>query len=231
MNRKTASKRASGRNPTIAAADVVTQAEEIGRTLDGLYHHRTLLTVTLLESSETFTSTILNVDLKKQHLLLDELFPREGHELVTKGVRLGVGARLNGAPVSFIGTVGEVGVDSDVAIYTLPFPDSVSCDEQRADHRIKVAFAHNIPVYVWAEISNPFRGKLYDLSTNAVGMRLEYAAQPTLMSGRNDFTCLIQFPGGENVRTAFELCAVSPRKQQPHIKVGGRLVDLNDRDR
>ncbi len=230
MNRQTASKPAPEGDPTRAATDVVTQAEEIGRTLYGLHRRHTLLTVSLVESSETFTSAILEVDLKKQHLLLDELFPSEGHKLVTRGMRLGVGARLGGAPVSFEGVVVDVGIESDVAFYKLPFPDSLNCDEQRTDYRVRVAFAHNIPVYVWADINNPFRGKLYDLSTRGVGIRLDRAAEPTLTSGRTDFTCIMQLPDGENVRAKLEVCAVSPRKRQPHIKVGGRFVDLSEKD-
>jgi c-di-GMP-binding flagellar brake protein YcgR len=145
-------------------------------------------------------------------------------------MRLGVGARLGGAPVSFEGVAVEIGTESNVAFYKLPIPDAIDHVEQRGDLRVRVAFAYNIPVYVWADVDNPYRGKLYDLSSKGVGIRLGRAAEAALTSGKSDFTCMIQFPDGETVRTALEVCAVSPRKQQPHIKVGGRLIDLSEKD-
>ena len=229
-SRQAAHKPAPVADPTLMATSAGAQADQIGRTLLALYGHHALLTVHLPESSETFTSAILEVDSKKHYLLLDELFPREGHELVSRGMPLGMGARLGGAPISFESIVVEIGTESDVAFYKLPFPHCIDCDEQRRDRRVRVAFAYNIPVYVWADVNHPFQGKLYDLSTNGLGMRLERAAESTLASDRTEFTCVIQFPNGENIRTVVEVCAVSPRKLQPHIKVGGRFVGLSEKD-
>ena len=103
----------------------VTLPTQIAHILQRLCRHHALITVSLPDCEDSFSSTILKLERDAGILSIDELNPEEGHRLLLARKRLRISARLKGVAVDFETSLRGVSQKDGIAIYSVSIPSTL----------------------------------------------------------------------------------------------------------
>ncbi len=217
-------RRASSPEPDPSEVNLPTQIAHILRRL-ARYH--TLITVSLPDCEDSFSSTILEFERNGPVLSIDELNPEHGHELLLALKRLRISARLKGVAVDFETSLQSVREEDGIAIYSVAIPTLLHYHQRRAHFRAVIGPAHEVPIVLETSHGRRLEGQVHDISPGGIGARFRHVAAGELQCGEHLKTCAIRLPRGQTVHSALEVCFVDPSEAPAELKVGGRFVDLN----
>lgn len=193
--------------------------------LQGLIRRRLLVSISLPGSDLRYTSTVLNIDPSDNSLLLDELFPLDGHKVLEKVRQLRLFAHLGGAALGFTTRLLSVEQEDGLYYYRLQLPEAVNYLQRRDDHRVVV-----FPLAIHAELYD-HHGKaqkaiLHDISTGGISLHLAEAGA----FHRNDiFRCTLQPPGEAPLVCDIDIGSKRPAGEGGGEIVGGSIVGLDKR--
>lgn len=204
----------------------LTNAGHIASLLKRVHDAHAMLSVTIPGSDELYNSAVLQVDPAESFVLLDELRPLDGHELLAPGTKLHAHTRVRGIDVSFAGTVVEIGQDDDGAFYRLALPAVVNYRQRRASFRAHVHAGLAVPIILNLPDQQRLEGSLWDISAGGIGARL----RPPVIHFEEGLllpNCEIVLPPGEHVRFGLEVRFAAPDDKSQQLRLGGRFVDID----
>ncbi len=199
---------------------------QIAHILQRLARHHTLITVSLPECEDSFSSTILKLERDAGVLCIDELNPEHGHELLLAQKRLRISARLKGVAVDFETTLQDVKKEDGIAIYSVAIPAMLHYHQRRAHFRAVIGPAYEVPVVLEMSDGRLHEGQVHDISPGGIGARFQHLAANELRCGARIENCAIKLPRGHTIHSALEVCFVDPSEAPAQLKVGGRFVEL-----
>ncbi len=209
--------------------DYVTVPAQIAHVLQELSASRALVTVTVPGSDQRFTSSILRVDRDGGEVLMDELNPREGHELLIKKRQLRVNARLKGVELGFVAAVIKADPAGGIAVYHVRLPKKLYYNQRRRYYRLVVGVSPQVPVSLECAEDVSLRGEVHDISVGGIGARFTPNEHEDIKTGQRLEHCAIELPDSGIIRSALEVCFVD-RRSQHQLKLGGRFLDLTNAD-
>ncbi len=207
-------------------ASEVTLPTQIAHVLQRLTRHHTLITVSLPECENSFSSTILAFDRATGTLSIDELNPEEGHALLLARRVLRVSARLKGIAVDFETTLQEVSQEDGIAIYKVAIPTLLHYHQRRAHFRAVIGVAHEVPIILETNEGRVIEGRVHDISPGGIGALFQQQTPDVLQCGERVEHCVIRLPRNQTVQSALEVCFVDPSEAPAQLRMGGRFVDL-----
>lgn len=204
----------------------VTHLPQIVGLLRRLRDQRVLLSVRVPGHDETFNSLLLQVDPDKNIVLLDELNPKAGHELVKESKQIRVKCQCQGIELGFLCSV-EVGKDkSGISIYRAALPDSITYMQRRGSYRVRVGMSMSVPIVLPSETSQTdIEGHLFDLSIGGLGANLPM--EPPLKHGQIIETCTISLPKNESIQVELEIRFVRLDEQHRTQRIGAAFLHLD----
>ena len=169
--------------------------------LDQLAKRHVALTVQVPGQDELFTSYIVDVD--RKHVLLDELLPVSGHQLLLRERSLEVAGKLDGIEIRFITTLERVDEQGKVVTYYMNLPKQLEYRQRRLAYRVHIPMAMTLRVIIDHRDGTVHEGVLHDLSHGGAGMIFP-ADNITVEHGPLQ-ECAIEFPDEEWLYCAVEL--------------------------
>lgn len=203
----------------------VTHLPQIIGLLRRLRDQRILLSVRIPGHNGTFNSLLLDVDPDKNIILLDELNPASGHELVKEEKKIRVQCQCQGVELGFICSVDVAKDKSGISIYRAAIPDSMSYMQRRGSYRVRVGMSVSVPVVLPSEANQTnIEGQLFDLSIGGLGANLPMV--PTLKRGQIIETCTIQLPKNETIQVELEIRFIRLDEVHRTQRIGAAFLHL-----
>lgn len=212
----------------MSQGDVIRDPQLIAGLLRRVAEQRALLRVTVPGFQGSYNSAILAVGDALDFLILDELNPRRGHERLVEARRLNVSAQVQGVETRFSSELSEVGQESGIAFYRLPFPAEILHLQRRSSFRVPVGMATPITVVFTRPDASVLRGRILDLSEG--GMAVEFKQRVGLRPGEV-LPCQLRLPDGQQLRCKLEVRHAAAPEDQNSVRVGGRFIELQPQQR
>lgn len=190
--------------------------------LQSLIRRRELVSIMLQGSDVRFTSTVLSVDPHNNTLLLDDLYPQAGHELLLQAGEVQLFAHTGGGALEFAAQLVEHEEVDGLSYFHLRLPETVNYMQRREGHRIVVAKLE-IPAELYDQRGASHPARLYDISSSGIGF---------LISRNSEFPvntavpCVLHFPAESSLSCKVEFC--DRRHAGANIDIiGGSFVGLD----
>lgn len=209
----------------------VTDPENILKLLQDINQNTPLCTITFDNTTEQFTSTILEIHAQKKQIIFDELTPAHGNHILIESNSLKLSTLLKGIHLAFNLQQVTAGSARGIAYYKAGFPERVYYPQKRLTLRIKTQSA-NIPFQGMSTRTQlSVGGYLFDLSRGGIGIVIPNN-RARIQRGEKLSNCRFTLPDGYVV--AFDLIIRFTRpgsQNNPKTKLGGYFGNLSSRDR
>lgn len=142
----------------------ITDPDKIARLLGEIENSSPLCSIQIEGFAEDFSSSILSVKLDKNSIILDELMPKHGNDLLLRSRALKLSTFHKGIHLSFNLANIEIGHSRGINYYKAPLPDRVFYPQRRRSPRLEIS-AIDIPFSgVVQRTGISIGGYLFDLS-------------------------------------------------------------------
>ena len=186
---------------SLADSEQITEPVKVSRLLERFTKRYTPLTVQIPGYKEHYTSCIVDVDGKD--VLLDELLPPTGHQLLITERALQVTGKLDGVDIQFFTTLKRVGDKDNILTYHMEIPGLLEYRQRRLDYRVRIPMTMKLPVSIKNKSGKMVRGKLHDLSSGGAAMIC--LEDKTIMKSGELYECAIELPQSEYIDCTVEL--------------------------
>lgn len=197
---------------------------EILSLLKRVCENRSLLTIKINEQAETYSSTILAIDTRKNLLLVDDLFPPPMHDL-ERNTNLHCFTRLNGICINFSCQIKGHSTDNGSLLYQLALPNKIHYHQRRRHYRVPLTWtAANL---TGQTDDMPFSATLFDISSSGIGAKLEahsdLALEPNLLLPE----CSITIPNFKTMTTALKVRSLRTYSAENSFCFGAEFTHLD----
>ena len=201
---------------------LIVEREQIVALLMRASRHHVLFSVRLPAERNLFSTALLGIYDEHQFIILDELTPEQGHQLLSEGMTLRLSGRLEGVELSLTTRLLEIRVQNGVAYYKTSLPESLDHRQKRSAYRIP-ARSSGISFHALRGkgLRQILRGHVNDLSREGAGIIL--AEEILLYQGEVLPSCIISVPGEGEISFSLEVCFCSRNPQRRVTRVGGRF--------
>lgn len=146
---------------------------KIAKLLTTIENNSLLCTITFTGTDEEFSSSILDVQTKNQLIVLDELIPKHGNELLVKKGSLNLSTLFNGIHLAFKLSDIMAHTSQSIIYYKAPFPNKVYYPQRRDSPRIQID-SLNIPFSgLSSKNRSPVDGYILDLSRKGIAISMQ----------------------------------------------------------
>lgn len=206
-------------------------ADDISHLLKRVYSKHSLLTVTIESSDEFYGSTIIEINHDEDYLVIDELYPEDGHSQIEPGKILSIDAQYSGAFIHFSGQVEAVGENAQAAYYKIAIPKEVDYHQRRNTYRIATSITEPILVNLVNKDEVLIKAELRDISHGGMCLRVNASPHISLHSGDQIPTCLIQVGKDRKILSSLNICHVETIKETGSLRIGAEFSSLSKTDR
>ncbi len=193
--------------------------------LEYLRREHEWIQVSASKNERIYQSLILHIDPNNKELVVDELFPAEGVDLLQPGDTLEINSVTRQHPISFFTRLLAREQWDDDTVYRLELPEEIGRNQSRGAYRVYVESE------VGLDIEVTFDGEVLPavriINLSADGIKLAFAEDMDQHFGqqRHFADCLIRLPDGTDVDCDIELRNLyTIRSPHLHSLGGGKLV-------
>lgn len=209
----------------------LTTPDDINHLFKKIYSKHSLLSATVESSNECYGSTIIEINDDEHYLVIDELYPIEGHNKVDVGTNLSFNTQYAGAFVNFIGTVDAIGENEKAAYYKISIPEELEYHQRRNTYRIATSIRDPIQVNLINEDEVLIKAELRDISHGGLCLRVNASPHVSIKSGSHIQTCLIQVDKRRKILSSLNICHVEMIKQTGSLRIGAEFAIMSKADR
>lgn len=193
--------------------------------LNKLVQHRVLVSVTLSDQPQVYTSTLLLVDADKNTLLLDEIFPAVGRRHLLEAKSCHLHARVEGATLNTELSFIEAVKDNVLIYYLFEFPEVVEYTQRREGHRVRVD-SLNVVAEIYSANGMAYKGILHDFSPGGVSLELDEGSD---FRNTEIYRCTLYPPHETPFHCKLEICCRRHDAPRKKVILGGSFVELDRR--
>jgi c-di-GMP-binding flagellar brake protein YcgR len=201
--------------------------EQISHLLQQLKDDNSLLTVFLEGCKETYATTILSINPKKNWLLFDELNQTDGHAKLLQKQKFKVQASHNGVDAIFTLDSLEVGQSKGIAFYKTALPQEIYYPQRRAARRLTLTSSRPVPFYATITTDNvPLLGHLQNISSTGIAALIS----GRLPCRRGDLLkhCRIPLPDGSEIKFDLVIRALNNQSLSQKVCLGGFFKNMDN---
>ena len=207
----------------------ITNPDKITKLLQDIEEASPLCTINIDGKTEEFSSSILEVNLEKKQLIIDELHPENGNHYLTKDHKLKLTTIHNGIRLAFQLTNIKPGSSQGIAYYKVNIPSRIYYPQRRSSPRIQINLL-NIPFSGTSNNTHAsISGYIFDLSRGGVGI-ISQNNRARVKRGDIIQNCQIQL---DESRIKFDLTArfIKPVSSGTEkTQIGGYFINLPPKD-
>ena len=192
------------------------------RLLDRLAKQHTLLTVGIPGHQEHYTSSIVKVS--KPYVLLDELMPNTGHQLLVAECALDVSGKLDGIDIRFVTTLDRVENRKNAVTCYVNLPGYIEYRQRRLDYRVHIPLVRTLRVIIDGKAGDVFEGVLHDISHGGAGVT--FPAGVVAVEPGHLHECAIELPGNIWLYCSVEIRYVKDTRSPGRQLIGVRFAEL-----
>jgi len=161
----------------------LTNKQQIFSILSSVQKSRTPITIKFEGNDKYFTSIILKTDFDKDHLIIDEIAPAEGHGLAMQNLPFSIRGSHGGVSLFFRpNIIRGSGTENGIAFYSIPLPEEMAYQQRRGSFRALVPRALNTQANLTStERNRTFSGRLFDISITGCRINFEGEFEPELV--------------------------------------------------
>jgi c-di-GMP-binding flagellar brake protein YcgR len=203
-------------------SEKITDPGRMVRLLDRLAKQHTLLTVVISGHREQYSSSIVKVS--KPYVLLDELIPNTGHELLVAECALDVSGKLDGIDIRFVATLERVENRKNAVTCYVNLPGEIEYLQRRLDYRVHIPMVRTLRVIIDGQAGAVFEGVLHDISHGGAGITFPtgvVAVEPGRLH-----ECAIELPGDVWLYCAAEMRYAKDARSPDRQLIGVRFAEL-----
>ncbi|MDX2485938.1 MAG: flagellar brake protein [Gammaproteobacteria bacterium] len=207
---------------SLADSEQITDPAKILRLLKRFTKRYTPLTVQIPNPKEHYTSCIVGIDGK--YILLDELLPSPGNELLVTERALLVTGKIDGIVIQLFTTLKRVDDKDKILTYYMKLPSLLEYQQRRQTYRASIPITRELPVIIENNHGILLKGELRNLSHGGAGMIL--LADKTIMENGRLYECTIELPDGMQIYCTAELCFTKNIASRNKQYIGVQFVEL-----
>ncbi|WP_341325797.1 flagellar regulator YcgR PilZN domain-containing protein [Methylotuvimicrobium sp. KM2] len=199
----------------------VTDPNHIIKLINAIAVSPHLCTITFSGSKKPFTASIIALQPDKGYLVLDELRPHKGNELLHKKRILKLSTFLNGVHLAFLLRI----IDSTPLHYKATIPKRIYYPQRRTAPRIFIR-STALKFRTTSHLSStPLSGTVFDLSRNGACINIAAPRKLAIANGDVVKDCFIELPG--ELTLHFDLSIrFSKINRNNKAQIGGYFVNL-----
>ncbi len=173
-------------------SEQISDPSKVVRMLDRFTHHYMPLKVRIPGHKESYTSCIVEVD--RKHVLLDELLPSSGHDLLLSEGAIKVTGKIDGIDILFSTTLINVINKDRMISYRMKLPSLVEYRQRRNNYRVHIPISLKLSVIMENNSGGMALGELHNLSYGGAGMI--FLANQSIMNANQPHECAIKLHDG-----------------------------------
>ncbi len=220
-----------GNKAPVDDGNFITNAGRIASILGQAKNAHILFNASFKEHSHPFNTAVIKVNEEQRYIILDEITPKQSHELLLAEKQIRLFGYLNGVELSFETDLLEEGIHEGIRFYKMALPEQLFYLQRRSHHRVPTTGMH-IPFQASrsGSIEHALKGYLSDLSQSGAGIILDEAVY--LPQGDTLRKCTITLPDedGEVVFT-LEVRFTSKPQYRRRCRLGGKFKELDRESR
>jgi c-di-GMP-binding flagellar brake protein YcgR len=205
--------------------EIIKDPAHVAQILRKIQDSHSLLTITVPGKNEPYQSAILEINPKKQYVVLDELTPARGHKRLLEIGELVARTKLKGIDVRFSTSLESYNVKDGIAAYRLKFPDEIVHMQKRQSFRISLGLGTNIPLLLKREDGTRLMGRVINISETGVGASIE--SDTVLELAEILPWCEIALSDDEVISSKLEIRFLKLDRESGVQKIGGRFLDMS----
>ncbi|GEM_PF-1739877 len=209
----------------------LTVNDDIHHLLKKVHSKHSLLSITIDYPDEFYGSTIIEINDDENYLVIDELYPEEGHAKVEIGTSLTFNTQYSGAFVNFIGTVNAISKNEKASYYKIAMPKEIEYHQRRNTYRIATNINDPIYVNLVNEDEILIKAELRDLSHGGLCLRVNAASHISIHNDDYFPTCLIQVGNDRKILSSLNICHVETIKETGSLRIGAKFAEISKVDR
>ncbi|GMR19914.1 MAG: hypothetical protein BMS9Abin36_0509 [Gammaproteobacteria bacterium] len=215
----------------ISNTEIVRDPARIAGLLICVRDTHALINVSLPDTSETFSSVFLNIDIEKQLVTIDELIPLRGHALLTRSRIATIHTRLRGVNISFTIEMVGSGHSSGAAFYQFRLPVNLKYNLQRAFYRAELGANRHYPVLLGQnEQGLVLEGMLYDISAGGIGFKIPEKTATVLSISERFEHSQITLCTNKIIDCELEIRFIGEKAKARLRFIGARFINLHKTD-
>jgi c-di-GMP-binding flagellar brake protein YcgR len=204
-------------------SELITEQTRITRLLAQLARRHTPLTVRIPGHKARFTSC--TVDVEQSHVLLDELMPSSGHDLLVKARKLKVSCKLDGVEIEFIASLARADQQNKLLTYYMNLPTQMEYRQRRQHYRVHIPMSKLLRVIIDEADTAMHEGVLHDLSRSGAGVL--FSANNIILEHGQQHECAIELPEADWLYCTVELRYSKDTSKQKQQLTGAHFIDLH----
>lgn len=218
----------SGHSEDVAVhANRITNRQHLIHILNNLYREHLVLEARIPDHPETFTTTVLGINAKTNMMALDGINNQAGHQLFLQHKKLYLSWHKDGVELDCTLKLIAVKENSNISYYQVTIPDDLIYTQRRNDHRVSLVASSQFHGLV--EKLKQINGFAADLSLHGIGLVLKN--QEPVGLGAKITSCVLLLPEEEPLHFNLEVCFVQQIQLRGAVRIGGRFLDLDKRDK
>ncbi len=159
-----------------------------------LKNSRSPLSITFLDVKDPFVSILLDIDVNRQFLVIDEINASLGHRLACKGEVFTVSATHKGVPLLFHTKVMDHSQINGISFYRVPFPRTIDYMQRRITSRFAVPFDVNLIADFLLPKKPLIRASIIDISLTGIRISIPHNVKSIVDSLHKIEYCRILSP-------------------------------------
>lgn len=195
-----ASKEKSSTYKPLTDSEVISNPAKISRLLERFTKGYNPLAVQIKGHKELYTSSIISVDEKQ--ILLDELLPSTGNQLLMAEHALQATGKLDGVDVRFTTSLKHTDDENTLTFY-MNLPERIEYRQRRLSYRARIPMSMQLTVVIENKNSPKTKGTLRDLSYGGAG--IIFLADDSHIKTGIQYDCIIKLPDGEDINCTIRL--------------------------
>ena len=204
-------------------SEQITDPAKVARLLERLARRYTPLSVKVSGHEERYTSCIVGVD--GSYVLMDELLPSGGHQLLLAKRSLEVEGKLDGIDIQFITTLQRVDEQDNVLTYYMNLPARLEYRQRRQAYRVHIPMTRKLSVIIDNPDDAVIEGLLYDLSHGGAG--IIFPAGKVIVEPGQLRECAIELPDDAWLYCAVELRYAKDVSSRDRQHIGARFSKIS----
>lgn len=201
-------------------------AERIVGILQRVMQRRLMINTKIEGIPGQFHTAILDIDVKKKSLHLDELSPINGHQFIRKGTVLYLSTLLDGVDIRCPVTIKAVKEDSKGAIYHVNLPERIVYQQRRQNFRVQLHTEHKLYVELFPADHEVIKGEISDISIGGIGAIVFEEYSDFEPHAGEWINCEISL-SEETLKTEMEIRFVSRLQHDKGYRIGAKLPKLD----
>jgi len=148
----------------------LTDQRKIQTLLKEIEEASPLCTIIIEGTTEQFSSSLLDIQLESNQIILDELLPKHGNALLLANTNLKLSTIYNGIRLAFKLSDIQPGCSRGIAYYKSAIPDRIYYPQRRVSPRIQITTLNILFSGVSGRTKATIGGSIFDLSRNGIGI-------------------------------------------------------------